>query len=227
MKIHWKSYLDLPIEIRQGLYEKNISDEIESFRQFEKSLKGEPEEEVEEGFLELSEEQNGKITIVKNIEEGVEPEMEKRSLEELIIEFLGESDLPVEFEKAQKVLPEKAKKVLREAFAVLNRYKESMNEELREAVKVLGKYVGFGYPGIPEKYPYPSKSLEKKAPVDWISVRDMFFGKLEEPEAVEVSKSDISKDDLFPSISKQIERNKEIIDETIEENNIENGARFL
>ena len=171
--------------------------------------------EVEEEVI------NNKITVVKNIEEGVESEMENSSLEELIIEFLGENDLPVEFEKAQKILPEKAKDVLREAFKVLNRDKESMGGELLEAIKVLGKYVGYGYPGLPAKYPYPVKEIEKREPLDWLSVREMFFGKLEGDDEVEVKKSDITGDDPFPSLSKQFKRNDEIIEEIISENNVE------
>ncbi len=120
MRINWRTFDSLPLAIRKEVYKRDIDEELKNFEEFEKALRGDdPEVEEEEETLEFSESQNGKITIIKNIEEGDDPEM--GTLEELILEFLDEVDLPVEFEKAQKILPEKARKVLREAFAVLNR----------------------------------------------------------------------------------------------------------
>lgn len=185
------------------------------------------EEIEEEKVIKLAEEEplNNKILIVK----GADNIMEFTNLQESIEAFL-EQGVEEEYFEVEKVLTEATKKTLLEAMNTLNKFKSEIakNKELKEAIIALAKYLGYGYPGIPAKYPYPTKKgLEKREPVSWLTIRNQLFGELVEPDEVEVEKSDITSDDPFPSISKQIERNKEIISETIEENNISEGERFI
>lgn len=229
MKINWRAVKSLPLAIRKEIYKRDIDSELKNFIEFEKSL-GDIEEPEENNFIEeenedlqFDEKENGKITIIK----GDDPVMEK-SLEELIIEFLGEEDLPVEFEKAQKVLPEKAKKALKEAFGVLNKYKESLNKDLLEAMKVLGKYIGYGYPGV--KYPYPEpypvkKELEKSEPeiFNWKSFFNFDDDSIEEEDI----KKSIDPSDKFPTLTTNLLKGKRKRERAEAEREVFMGRRFV
>ena len=174
------------------------------------------EEVGEEGIIKFTEEpqDNDKITIIKGVEEM--KNYNSLELNDLLEEFAGEE---FEFEKIEKELPEEAIEALKKAYETLLKYKNEMNEDLKRAMTVITRYIGVKYP---DSEPYPEKKeLEKREPLDWLTVRNQLFGELVESEPVEVEKSDISESDPFPSLSKQFKKNEEIIDETIEENNLE------
>jgi len=166
-----------------------------------------------------------KILIIK----GDDSIMEFTNLQESIEAFL-EQGVEEEYFSVERALTEETKKTLLEAMNILNKYKSEIkaNKELKEAIVTLARYIGYGYPGIPSKYPYPAKKIEKaREPLDWLSVQEMFFGKLEKSDEKEISKSDITDSDPFPSLSKQFKENEELIDEVIETNNIDEGERFI
>lgn len=174
------------------------------------------EEVGEEEIIKFTEEpqDNDKIMIIKGVEEM--KNYNSLELNDLLEEFAGEE---FEFEKFEKELPKEAIEALKKAYKTLLKYKNEMNEDLKRAMTVITRYIGIKYP---DSEPYPEKKeLEKREPVDWLTVRNQLFGELVESEPVEVEKSDISESDPFPSLSKQFEKNEEIIDETIEENNLE------
>ena len=161
------------------------------------------------------------ITIVKK--EGDDNIMEyiNLSLQELVETYLG-AGVEKEFFEIESRLSESTRKALVGAIGILNKYKEEIaeNPELKSSIITLVRFLGFG-----AGYSETEKGLRKGEPVDWLTVRTQLFGELLEPDEVEVEKSDVNKDDPFPSISRQIKRNKEIIEETIEENN--EGEGFL
>jgi len=227
MKTNWKTFDSLPLAIRKEIYKRDIDEELKNFEEFEKALRGdEPEEEtigeeeIEEENLKFTGERDGKITIIK----GDDPEM---NLEELILEFLEEESLPEEFFEIEKVLPESTKKTLKEAFAILNKYKSEIkaNKELSGAVKSLARYIGFGYPGIPEKYPYPvKKELEKEPEIfNWKS----FIEHMQDDEDIEeeIEKADPS--DPFPSLTRGLLNGQRKRDKALSERDISMGRRFV
>lgn len=155
----------------------------------------------EKEVIKFSEEpENNKIIIIK----GDDLEM---NLEELILEFLEEESLPEEYFEVEKALSESVIKTLKEAFAILNKYKKEIkeNKELSGAIRSLAKYIGYGYPGIPAKYPYPvvKKELEKEPKdfkiFDWKSF--ITEGLEEDIEEEEEIKKSLDPSDKFPSLT--------------------------
>jgi len=222
MKTNWRSYFDLPLNVREEMYKRGVDDEIENFRQFEKALKGDPEEPEEDNFieeedLEFSEEQNGKITIVK----GDDNTMEFTDLREAIEAFIGEP-VEEEFFEIEKRLSETNRKALVEAVNTLNRYKKEItkNKELKTSLLTLARFIGFG-----AGYPAPvKKELEGEPEIfDWKS----FVEHMSDDEDIEEEIEKADPDDKFPSLTKGLLKGQRRRDKALSERDISMGRRFI
>lgn len=193
--------------IREGIVNTDSLAEIEAY----KKNRIEEEEEIEK-----TERKSFNIIKIRERSDNIMREYlndsgfdEIEKLEDLVEEF-EEQDLDDDFKKQIKVIPEKLKEKLTECYKTLNEYKSELKEipELLSAVKLLGR-LATGKPGLPDKYPYPSKKVKKS--MSWQGVQDLLFGGHipADDEAIEKS----SKKNPFPSISRAIRIKKEGIDE--------------
>ena len=162
---------------------------------------------------------SNKFDILKLNKRSDDMMFENYELKDLIEEFHDEIDEDIE--KALKEMPEKLKEALEEAYKILNEYKADIKEVpgLFSAVQLLGR-LATGKPGLPGKYPYPSKKMKKS--MDWEKVQDLLFGGHIRGDNEEIEKS--SKANPFPSITRAIKIKKEAIDEIEEE--MEEGSNY-
>ncbi|MBA7489786.1 hypothetical protein ES702_00320 [subsurface metagenome] len=162
---------------------------------------------------------SNKFNILKLNERSDDMMFENYELKDLIEEFHDEIDEDIK--KALKEMPEKLKEALEEAYKILNEYKADIKEipGLFSAVQLLGR-LATGKPGLPGKYPYPSKKVKKSMP--WEKVQDLLFGGHIPADDEEIEKS--SRENPFPSITRAIKIKKEAIDEIEEE--MEEGSNY-
>jgi len=224
MRTNWRSYFDLPLNVREEMYLRGVDDEVKNFIEFEKALKGDPEEPEEDNFvgeekedLEFSGEQNGKIIIIKG-DDPVMNEYNDRELNELL-EIFAEEEF--EFEKAEKELPKEAVEALKKAYKILLKYKDSMNKDLKQAMTVITRYIGIKYP-YPEPYPV-KKELEKAEIFDWKS----FIEHMQDDEDIEEEIEKADPDDKFPSLTRGLLRGQKKRDKALSERDISMGRRFI
>jgi len=112
-----------------------------------------------------------KFMIIKSAE--VTNTMEE--LEQLINEFNPEGNEIEILRKAKDKLPKEMVDELTKAYKAIVKYREDFPDDLAEAIKVLGKYASYGYPG--------AKGIKKSA--SWPSVTAQLFGTGEEEEGEE------------------------------------------
>lgn len=162
---------------------------------------------------------SNKFDIIKLNERSESTMFENYELKDLIEEFHDEIDEDIE--KALKEMPSQLKEALEEAYKILNEYKTDIKEipGLFSAVQLLGR-LATGKPGLPGKYPYPSKKVKKSMP--WEKVQDMLFGGHIRSDDGEIEKS--SKENRFPSITNALRAREEAIDEIEEE--MEEGSNY-